>query len=404
VTQFLPRFVALVAAALVCGCSAQQTGRGVSPDTAAPARATVSAEPGRRTIRPIPEVITKPKPFRLPEAIAAEIRPLDKPATMAARVAGPGPKADALDFPVPTTLPQDDDSGPRPELAEADIREMMRSYLRAFNRHDAAALAAHWSAAGESLDLDTGEKTTGREAVAGVFAALFATDEAAAIDIDIASIKPVRDDVAVIDGVTLTTFSDDTTASSRFSAIVVREGGRWMLSSVREAAAPVPDRPQRPLDALDWLVGSWEDVGEGLTATTHCTWSAGRAFLVRSHVCTPEAVAAPAAEGVPALLPAEGTTREIAEIIGWDPQRGQIRSWIFSSDGRFAEGEWERDGAGDAWTVRFTGQGADAAASCTQTIQRLGDDGLIVGGDGGPLSAAVPPASDFVRTAFFGEE
>lgn len=387
--------IVLSVAALVCGCSSRQADRVSKADAAAPARATVSAEPGRRTIRPIPDVITKPKPFRLPDTMGAGLRAVDRPATMAARVGGPLSAADALDF--PTAAAQPEAGAP----ANAEIRDMMRSYLRAFNRHDATALAAHWKADGESLDLDSGEKTAGREAVAGVFAALFAEDGEASIDIDIASIKPVRDDVAVVDGVSLISFADDTTASSRFSAIVVREDGRWVLSSVREAAAPVPDRPRRPLDALEWLVGSWEDVGEGITASTQCSWSAGRAFLVRSHVATPEAAAV--ADGVPALLPAEGATREIAELIGWDPQRRRIRSWIFSSDGRFAEGTWERTGSDDEWTVRYVGQGGDADVACTQTIRRLGEDGAVVTVDGSPLASAVPPASDFVRTALVGE-
>lgn len=404
-TRLLHLFIVCSAAAAVCGCSSSRSDRPPAADATAPARATVTAEPGRRTIRPIPDVITKPKPFRLPDTIRAALPPVDAPATMAARVAVPSASADSADavsLPLgPSIAAVDAADASRPAVAE--IRDMMSSYLRAFNRHDTAALASHWSADGESLDLDSGEKTTGREAVADVFAALFAADEAASIDIDIASIKPVRDDVAMVDGVSLISFADDTMASSRFSALVVRENGRWVLSNVREAAAPVPDRPQRPLDALDWLVGSWEDVGEGLTASTHCTWSAGRAFLVRSHVWTPDAATADTVAGVPALLPAEGTTHEVAEIIGWDPQRGQIRSWIFSSDGRFAEGIWTRSGEGDEWTVRFTGQGADATASCTQTIRRLGDDGVVVSDDGGGPSAAAPPASDFVRTAFVGE-
>ena len=390
----------LIAFAGIAGCSPSSAPR-TAADAPRPAHSTASAEPGRRFIRPIPDVITKPKPFRVPETIGAEIRRLDAPATMAAAIDSAAAEPTPIDFPTAAATNAATGADPRPAIAE--IRDMMQNYLRAFNRHDAAALASHWSEMGENLDLDSGEKTTGRDAVAGVFAALFEEDRAATIDIDIASIKPLRDDVALVDGVSLISFADDTTASSRFSAIVTRENGRWVLSSVREAAAPLPERPRQPLDALEWLVGSWEDVSEGLTASTHCTWSAGRAFLVRSHVVTPDASAADAASGVPALLPAEGATREIAEIIGWDPERGRIRSWVFSSDGRFAEGTWERIGDGDEWTVRFEGRGADAGAVTVRTIRRLGADGLVAAGDDGPLAAAMPPASDFVRTAFIGD-
>lgn len=389
----------LIAASVGCSSSPAPATSAVEP----PARTTASAEPGRRTIRPIPEVITKPKPFRLPDTIGAA-RLIEAPATMVADIDASPADVDSVEFPAAPASPRAraatavDPSTP----AIAEIRDMLRSYLRAFNRHDAAALAAHWSVDGENLDLDSGETTAGREQVAGVFAALFAQDRQAAIDIDIASIKPIRDDVAVVDGVSLISFADDA-AASRFSAIVVREDGRWVLSSVREAAAVVPDRPRRPLDALDWLVGTWEDVTDGLTADTHCTWSAGRAFLVRSHVSTPDATAPAPADGVPALLPAEGAAREIAEIIGWDPKQGRIRSWVFSSDGRFAEGEWRRVGEGDEWTVTFTGRGADADLTTTRTVRRLGDDGVVVTAGEGPLATALPPAADFVRTALVGD-
>lgn len=385
-------------AGITSGCSSSRV-----PVTAAvdsPARTTASAELGRRTIRPIPEVITKPKPFRLPDAVGGP-QLLDRPATMLAELDLTAVEVDDVEFPSLVSTPRAPAKASGPAVTE--IRDMMRSYLRAFNRHDVTALASHWSETGESLDLDSGETTAGRNEVAGVFAALFAEDGEATIDIDIASIKPIRDDVAVIDGVSLISFADDATAASRFSALVVREGGRWMLSSVREAAAPVPDRQRRPLDALDWLVGTWEDVTDGLTANTRCTWSPGRAFLVRSHMSTPDASAATPAEGVPALLPAEGVSREVAEIIGWDPKRGRIRSWVFSSDGRFAEGEWSRVGEGDEWTVTFKGQGADADLTTNRTIRRHGKDGVVVTAGEGPLATALPPTADFVRTALVGE-
>jgi hypothetical protein len=117
----------------------------------------------------------------------------------------------------------------------------------------------------------------------------------------------------------------------------------------------------------------------------------------------PDATAATPADGVPALLPAEGAAREVAEIIGWDAKRGRIRSWVFSSDGRFAEGEWSRVGEGDEWTVTFIGQGDAADLTTTHTIRRAGADGVVVTADEGPLSTALPPTADFVRTALVGE-
>ena len=377
--------------------------------TAPSGTAPVAAATVRRAIGPIPEVISKPKSFRVEDSLADVDRGHRADAAVMQVVTTTDlPSTQHVSFPAapftasPAAAPA---MAAMPDNAEAaEIRLMMQRYLQAFNRHDTAALASHWSASGESIDLDSGEKTTGRDAVAGVFATLFEQDAAAAIDINIESIQPIRNDVAVVDGVSLLTFDDATTAGSRFSAIVVREKGTWVLSSVRETAVSPPQATRSPvgqLEQLEWLVGSWEDVSEDLVASTRCSWNTGRSFLTRSHVSAPEAAAATGGDGIPALLPADGSAREISEIIGWDPERQQIRSWVFTSDGRFAEGLWSR--AGDSWEVCYEGHGADADTSCTFTISRLGPDEIVIRCEPSTLTDILPPATDFVRTAYLGQ-
>lgn len=368
----------------------------------------VAADVVRHAIGPIPEVISKPKSFRVDESLAGiDHGHRADPAVTQVMATTDLPRTQHVSFPaapftaIPATGAADVSASEAAETME--IRRMMQSYLKAFNRHDTAALAAHWSDSGESIDLDSGEKTTGRDAVAGVFATLFEQDTSAAIDIDIESIRPIRDDVAVVDGVSLLSFDDATIASSRFSAVVVREAGTWVLSSVRETAASAPQairRPSAQLDQLEWLVGSWEDVSEELVATTRCSWNAGRSFLTRSHISAPEATSSSTADGIPALLPADGSAREISEIIGWDPDRRQIRSWVFTSDGRFAEGVWNR--TGDSWEVRYEGRGADEGTACTFTISRPGPDEIVIRCEPSSLTEILPPATDFVRTAYLG--
>jgi len=376
-----------------------------------PVRVTASADPSRPVAVAMPEVITKPRPFRLPDVIGAvpSLEPLTMtPSPGIAVVTRSEPDVPPLEFP-----------SDRPAVAE--VAAMLSGYLQAFNRHDAAALAAHWSPTAENVDLDSGDTTRGRAAVEAVFATLFEEDAEATIDIDVESIRPLRDDVAVVDGVSRIAFTETGSAAphgaaassgvagSRFSAVVVKRDGRWLLESVREASIAAPAATTgRPLDALEWLVGAWEDIGEGVTAGTDCFWSPGRAFLVRRHVVTidPPATVRPVAgdDSVPGLLPpgtgSAGTRRELTEIIGWDADRGRIRSWLFTSDGRFAEATWIRER--DAWRVRYEGGGPDAALSGSLYVARVGEDEIAIRCDDDGLADVMPPACDFVRTARLG--
>jgi len=399
------RLAAVVLVAAGCG----------SPGTVPPARlgslpvepelrATTSAAP-RRHAGAVPEVIARPRPFRLAEFTAASDRATE-PVTIAPSLSR-DPAAAAIRQ-ATAIEPAAAASGPPAVVAEpdsprvAEIRDMLAGYLRAFNRHDAAAAAAHWTATAENVNLDTGEVTRGREAVREVFAALFTIDAEAAIDIDLEAIRPLRDDVAVIDGVSRVSYADGDVAGSRFSAVVLREADQWRLASVRETATPVAPQPVRPLDQLAWLAGSWEDVGEGVIASSQAAWSAERGFLVRTHTATPDdhPAARPAAgdTAIPGLLPAAGGRRELTEIIGWDPERECIRSWLFTSQGRFAEGVWRR--SGEAWTIHVTGLGADAGRDAECVLERSGPDDITVRRTGdAALADLLPPACGFVRSA-----
>lgn len=403
-TCLLP--VAAVIAVSGCGSPggappARMGSRPVEPELLA----TTAAAPERRA-GGVPEVIARPKPFRLADVTAQALASAE-PATMASTLTAAGERAAvrpvAAVEPVsePSSLPAAAEAEPvSPRVSE--IRDMLAAYHRAFNRHDAAAAAAHWAAAAENVNLDTGEVTRGREAVREVFAALFEIDAEAAIDIDVEAIRPLRDDVATVDGISRVSYADGDVAGSRFSAVVIREDDQWRLASVREAATTVEPRAARPLDQLAWLVGSWEDVGEGVIASSQAAWSADRGFLVRTHVATPDdhpAARPPAGDkGIPGLLPAaSGGRRELTEIIGWDPERETIRSWIFSADGRFAEGSWSR--AADGWTVRIEGQGRDTGRTVTCTLVPDGRDGLVMRCEGEGLEGLLPPACGYARTA-----
>ncbi len=394
--------VLLVASvAISTGCSDGRISRRPSLDAVvAEPELPVAAAHGRRPVRLVPNVIRPAVALRLAEAAIPPARVAHPSDAMPSMIATSGGSAlrltSAADEPRPLHAT---DTAHAPCVAE--IRDMFTGYLRAFNRHDAVAAADCWAPAGENVNLDTGEVTKGREAVQAVFSALFDVDPAATIDIDVASIRPLHEDVAVVDGVSRVAYEDGDVIASRFSAVAVRHEDVWKLASVREAGATKGAASPKPLDDLAWLVGSWENVGPGVIAGSRCDWWAGRTYLVRRLSITPATAPAqppkPNDTAIPALLPTVGSSsHDVSEIIAWDPERQEIRSWIFGTAGRFAEATWHRDG--DAWRIEVEGRGLDTGRTATCTMERGGADALTIRCEGTGLEGLVPPSCEFTRT------
>lgn len=268
------------------------------------------------------------------------------------------------------------------ELVAAEVRGMLLEYLRAFRSRDAAAVAACWSESADNRSLDSGEETHGREQVEQVFQTLFEEDSSAEIDLDIQEIRPLGGSVAVVDGISQLSFSTGDATASRFSAIVMKKDGRWMLESVREAATELPETSRGyAIRRVGEFAGRWESVTGRQDVSTHAFWTAGGGFLVRSHT-----------------MQAATGDREITEIIGWDPVRQGIRSWSFTSDGGFAEGSWTLDD--DHFDVMLDGTTAEGEIVTGRlTITRLGPDDLVTEMEGTAIAELLPPTGEMVRTA-----
>ena len=128
--------------------------------------------------------------------------------------------------------------------------------------------------------------------------------------------------------------------------------------AAEQIAEAVPTEGQvLPLEALDWMVGTWIDEGEDATIVTECAWTKNRKFLKRSFKVKID----------------EEVTLEGDQFVGWDPLANQIRSWTFDSEGGFGEGLWIQDG--DQWLVKASFVLADGSrASSLNVYTRVDDD------------------------------
>ena len=358
----------------------------------------------RRPTQPIPIIIQPPVPFRV-ALLKKSSAP--RPWTVATNFLAVVAEQSLASQPAaPRRLPATPDALPAVVTA---VRSTIADYLAAFNRHDPIALAAYWTSDGEKLDLDTGSRTTGQQAVAHSFDRLFAADQQTTIAFDIEAVRPIHNDVVVVDGISQLSFSDRDPTRSRFSAVLVRQEDRWLIETIREAVASTTLTIHDRLAELAWLRGSWEDISDGVTASLQCDWNEAGTFLIRRHLVTadpePPGAATRLTAGVPALLPIdEGNHLQpvkprclsLTEYIGWDESRGEIHSWLFCSDGRTAEWSWLRTKTG--WLLT-TDTDFEASRGSTQLIlTRIGSDEMTLQVSAGPDPQFMPTA-DFLRTA-----
>jgi hypothetical protein len=136
----------------------------------------------------------------------------------------------------------------------------------------------------------------------------------------------------------------------------VKKDGAWLISELDEKTLPPADAAAAALDELGWMVGSWKDNSPGVTVTTTVDWTKNNHFLRRS-----------------VSIQREGEDpMDATEVIGYDPVEGEVRSWVFDSEGGFGGGAWKREG--NKWIVSFSATAPDGTTSTAQHVITYVDD------------------------------
>lgn len=247
-------------------------------------------------------------------------------------------------------------SGPPRPADEAAISEASQAFARAFETGDAAAFAALWTEEGEYLD-EGGEPVRGKAAIAKGYADFFAKRADVKAESKTDKIRFLGKDTAIEEG-TFTVKAKDAPANvSRFSALYVRQDGKWLLALLKEWGDDTTDRAN--LQDLAWLIGTWESEGGDLKASTTYEWTANKAFIRAQYTITPKKARERASSGT--------------QVIGVDPASGVIRAWIFDSEGGIGESWWTHDG--ERWVIESTGTLTDGTETAAQNhLTRAGAD------------------------------
>ena len=240
---------------------------------------------------------------------------------------------------------------------KASIEKAIASYTAAFNARDAEALAKHWSTEAVYINPLTDGQVEGREAIAKEFEAILAELKETKLAVDVESIQFISPRVAVETGVAKLISADGQAQESSYTAIHIKEEGKWFLDRVTEEDVPVAMSHYEQLKDLEWMIGTWVDADDQARIETTCQWTRNKNFITRSFT----------------VLVEDRVNMAGMQVIGWDPAEKQIRSWVFDSDGGFAEGRWTK--AGNRWSVVTAGTLPDGGkASSVNVITYVDDD------------------------------
>lgn len=268
----------------------------------------------------------------------------------------------------------------KPDAVREAVDKLVQSYVEAFNKNDADAVAAHWSEKGVYVDRETGERSEGREHLLNDFRQLFSEHGGAQLTIDVTRTRLVRPDVAAVEGTATAMIPDAETIATDFSALLVKQQDKWLIESVNESPLAGPTSAQEALQELAWMIGHWVDESDSVHVDTNCRWGADGTFLVRSFV----------------VQPADEELMQGTQVIAWDPRLEQIRSWKFFSDGSFGEAVWSK--SGDDWLIKGTHTLSDGRlASGTQVIQRVDENTLLVQLIGRDIDGVPVPSTEPVK-------
>lgn len=253
---------------------------------------------------------------------------------------------------IPADQASNQDSIQSPEFKEAE--ETAQKYTEAYDKGDAKTLAEFYAEDVDYIDQD-GAETKGRAAIEKLLADNFQANPGILVNMSIDEVKQLTPEVRVNRGVAVVTPKDGAAVATRYLAISVEKGDRWLISQLTETDAPAPTAYSR-LQALEWLVGSWENKAGDLTVQTKIDWAGDKNFLVRK-------------------FNVKGSDQEETEgweIIGWDPARQLIRSWIFDSNGGFGEATWSNDG--EHWLIQASNVLPDGSHSTAEHVLTKIDD------------------------------
>ncbi len=231
-------------------------------------------------------------------------------------------------------------TAPAQAVVDAELKQLVDRYSEAFNKADIPGLLALFTPDARLYDTE-GTVLEGTKAIGQRFEELFASEPGLTLKAGIDELRLISPEVAVETGIATATTKAGVGTSTRYHALHVKRNQHWQTAEIREFSAPeLVANANHRLSELAWLLGDWQDESPAGVVRYKGAWENldTRRFLVRPFTVT--------VKGKPVVT---GSHR-----LGFDPTLGQIRGWMFDSDGGFSEEFWYPTGA-NQWVIKSSG-------------------------------------------------
>jgi len=287
--------------------------------------------------------------------------------------------------------------------ADAAIKDRVAGFVKAYNGRNAANLSDFFTDDATLIDVDGGV-IRGKAGIGAQFATGFAAASNYTLESSVDSIRYITPDVAQIEGASTLSAPNEATIVNRFVTLFARKDNVWKMAEIRDLPAPAEDiHPGTRLKELEWMIGDWVDQKGDLKIHSSVKWGEKQAYLTR----------------VTTVAAGEETSFSSLMVLCWDSQSGQIKSWLFDSEGGRGEATWTR-ASQDQWVLRAAGSlRSGLPNSATQIVTVVGKDAIktssidrIIGGEVAPdtdeimmvrkapaVGGAVVPVAPFVKPA-----
>jgi uncharacterized protein (TIGR02246 family) len=254
--------------------------------------------------------------------------------------------------------PQRTDTGTPPPAAgdqAAALRKVLADYSEAVNKGDLQAVMGYWAPDAEYAS-ENGDETKGRAALTELFRKFLAEHKGAKMKLDLKSVRFIRSDVALGEGISEVTTADGVD-KGRFAAAWVKSDGKWLITSARDL--PGEGEVVGPLQGLSWLAGEWQSEGNRVPVSVAVRPVLGKAYMQLDFT-----------------IRRPGGEMSVMYLFGFDPVSDQLKSWTFDSAGGYGEALWTREG--NQWTGRATGILPDGGTGSTTYTLKYVDDNTFV--------------------------